>query len=164
MLLHLEEDLNDPPAKCFEPNDAGQLPTCSSTGDGGWDVSYPSSDDGFEGAGFGGGFVFLFVLVALAGVVGAAWKVNAARTMARRSGMDPNEATAMTLLTDDGLEATYLAANLRGESPAPPHAAAPTAPPALPADRLQALQDLKDRGLITETEYADRRQAIIDAI
>jgi hypothetical protein len=81
--------------------------------------------------------------------------------MARRSGMDPDEATAMTLLTDDGFEATYLASNLRGESPAP--APASGAPPAA-AGRLQELQGLLDRGLITEAEYAGRRQAIIDAI
>lgn len=111
---------------------------------------------------FGEGFVVLFVLVAVAGVIGTAWKVNAARSMARRSGMNPDEATAMTLLTDDGLEATYLAANLRPApaAPAPDAAAAPVAA----ADRLQALQDLKDRGLITEAEHATRRQAIIDAI
>ena len=111
-----------------------------------------------------GGFGFLFVLVVIAGIGMTIWQVTAARTMARRSGMDPNEATAMTVLTDDGFEATYLAANLRPVPAAPQEGAAPAAAPAAPADRLQALQDLKDRGLITEAEYAARRQAIIDAI
>jgi hypothetical protein len=121
----------------------------------------PPGDPGFQGDGFGGGFGFFFVLVVVAGIGTTIWKVTAARTMARRSGMDPDEATAMTLLTDDGFEATYLASNLRGESPAPAPASA--APPAA-AGRLQELQGLLDRGLITEAEYADRRQAIIDAI
>lgn len=110
----------------------------------------------------GGGFEFLFVLGVVASIGIAIWKVTAARGMARRSGMDPNEATAMTLLTDDGFEATFLAANLRPAPAAPAQEAA--AAPVAAADRLQALQDLKDRGLITEAEYATRRQAIIHAI
>lgn len=160
MLLHLEEDPDDLPAKCLVMNDDGVLPTCTMAGDGEWHVSYPASNDPLgDGGGGGGGFAALFVLALLVGIGFTIWKVIAARDMASRSGMDPNEATAMTLLTDDGFEATYLASNLRGEvQPRPP------IPPPASAARLQELLDLKEQGLITEAEYAARRQAIIDAI
>lgn len=163
MILHLEDGGDDLPAECLELNAAGELPICSSTGDGGWDVSYPSDDVASTGGGIDG-FAVLFVLSALGAIAVTVWKVSAARKMARRSGMDPNEATGMTLLTDDGFEATYLASSLRGEQATPGQYAAPTATPGTPADRLQALQDLKDRGLITDSEYAARRQAIIDTV
>jgi hypothetical protein len=44
----------------------------------------------------------------------------------------------------------------------PPPSAALATP--LPADRLRQLEQLRDDGLISETEFATRRQAIIDAI
>jgi len=146
-----------PPAKCTVMNDEGQLPTCTSTGDGHWDVSYPDA----PASGFGGGVIVLFLLVAALGIAFTVWQVSTARRMAVRSGMDPDEATAMTLLTDDGFEATYLASNLR-QSMSPP---APSAAPDRGADeRLAELASLRDRGLVTEQEYAARRQAIIDSI
>lgn len=82
--------------------------------------------------------------------------------MARDSGMDEDDATAMTLLTDDGFEATYLASNLR-----PP--AQPPATPSAPgqrsvADRLRELQSLLDQGLVTQAEYDERRRALIEGV
>ena len=107
------------------------------------------------------GFSGLFVLALLVGVGISIWKVTTARRMARGSGMSETDATAMTLLTDDGLEATYLASNLRGQA-APP----PVAPPLTSsvADRLRQLTELRDRGLITPEEYDARRTAIIDSV
>jgi len=73
------------------------------------------------------------------------------------------DAIAMTLLTDDGFEATYLASNLashlRGQT-AGPALVAPSRGP--PADRLAELQALLERGLVTVEEYAAARQKILD--
>ena len=90
-----------------------------------------------------------------------------ARRMAERSGMDPGEATAMTLLTDDGLEATYLASNMRppatAAAPADGHPAeAPSARSA--TERLTELAQLRDQGLVTQAEYDERRAAILDSL
>jgi len=103
-------------------------------------------------------FGFFFVLVAVLGVASTVWRVSTARRMASRAGMDPDEAAMMTLFTEDGLDATYVASNLRGEA-LPNRAALPTV-----AERLRELQALKDQGLITGDEYATRRQAIIDQV
>jgi hypothetical protein len=67
----------------------------------------------------------------------------------------------MTLLSDDGLDATYLAANLRGTQAA--NQATPP-PSATTAARLEELKSLLDRGLVTQSEYDERRKAIIDSV
>ncbi len=127
-----------------------------------------SPDDGFGGLGA------LIVLVVVAAVVILVVKVLLARRMARDSGMSTGQATAMTLLSDDGLDATYLAANIRPRPapPAAPPSAPPSAPPAAPwaappasaESRLVELQSLLDRGLVTREEYAARRKAIVDSL
>lgn len=115
------------------------------------------SDDGFIGGGF---FAVFFVLVVLSGIAMTVWRVSTARRMARQAGMSEDDAVAMTLLSDQGFEATYLASNLRPQStPAPAGEPTPDA-----ATRLRELQGLKDEGLITETECAERRQAILGEI
>lgn len=134
-----------PPDKCFQTNEQGDLPTCTQTGTG-WQVSYPDS-----GTGPGEGFAAFFVLALLAGIAFTVWKVTTARRMARDSGMDVGDATAMTLLSDEGFESTYLASNLRGQM-------APS------AERLRELESLRVERLITEEEYAERRRAILDAL
>lgn len=85
-------------AKCFRADEFGNLPTCTSTGDGQWEVSYDKAGVGMED-GIDGGFAVLFVLALILGVVGTMWKISTARRMARDSGMDESDATAMTLLT-----------------------------------------------------------------
>ena len=148
---------DDPPDWCFETNDGGDLPTCTYSG-GEWHRSYETG--GLSDDGSGAGFAFLFVLAALIGVAITIWKVSTARRMARGSGMSEGDATAMTLLTDDGFEATYLAANLRGQ-------ATPTAPPAGgkgTAERLRELRQLLDEGLITQEEYDARRRVVIGEV
>ncbi|WP_203335329.1 hypothetical protein [Nocardioides limicola] len=108
--------------------------------------------------GFGDGFLALFALVAIAGVAVTIWKVSESRKMAREAGIDPGRATAMTLLTDDGFEATYLASALKSPTPGQPRE---EPAPADPATRLKTLDELRSRGLVTGAEYAERRAAII---
>jgi hypothetical protein len=118
------------------------------------------------GGGIPGWFVGLFVLVALIGIGTTIWRVTTAQKLAQKSGMDPGLATQMTLLSKDGLDATYLAASLRGDQhPAEPGGAEASAAPApTTAARLTDLQGLLDRGLVTQAEYDARRQAIIDSV
>jgi hypothetical protein len=138
-------------------NHGGEPPTCTEV-NGSWVASWP---DDVSGGGDSGGFVLLFVLAALIGVVVLVWKVSTARRLAGGSGMDPGLATQMTLLTDDGLEATYLAASLREPAAA---AAAIPAEQVTTAKRLVELKGLLDEGLINQAEYDERRRAIIDAV
>ncbi len=147
-----------PPDECFEqlgPN--GALPTCHYNGTS-WQVSYD------DPAGFGASsfiptaFITLMALMVVASIALAVWRHTLARRMATEAGMDPDRATAMTLLTDDGLEATYLASSLRGQ------AAAAGAADRSVEERLQDLQRLRDRGLVTAEEYDARRTAILDSL
>ena len=116
---------------------------------------------GFSDSGIPDAFVVLFVLAFIAAIGTAIWRVSLARQMARDSGMDPGRATAMTLLSDDGLDATYLASNLRG----PADGGAASVPPARTTEsRLLELQELRDQGLVTYEEYEQRRAAILDSL
>ena len=140
----------------------GEPPVCTKV-NGSWVPSWPG-DPRSSGGGVPGAFVLLAVFAVLLAIGLTAWKVTTARNLARQSGMDPGLATQLTLLTEDGLDATYLAANVRnrqtGGSTAPP-----VEPPrADPAQRLTELKSLMDRGLVTPTEYEARRKAIIDSV
>lgn len=120
-----------------------------------------SDDDPMSASGgLPGGFVALFVLAALVGVAVVIWKVSTARQLATDAGMDPDVATGMTLLDDDGLTATYLASSLRTARPADQ---APPGPPSA-TQRLTELKALLDGGLISQAEYDQRRAAIIDSV
>jgi hypothetical protein len=146
------------PDSCFEPNANGDLPTCTSDG-GPW---VPTYDNSSPSDGIPGSFIGFVILAMLVGGGFTIYKVTMARRLATASGMDPGQATAMTLLNEDGLAATYLAANLRSSTPAP-SAAAPVAHRST-SERLAELQQLKDAGTLTEAEYAERRKAILDSI
>ena len=137
----------------------GDPPTCTKVGPHQWVASWPGDSLMSPGGGPGSGFVILFVLMILAGIGITVWKVSASQKMARSAGLDPGLATGVTLLSDDGLAATYLASSLR-QHPA-------TTPPATTPDtaaRLQELARLRAQGLVTDEEYAARRQAIIDSV
>lgn len=67
---------------------------------------------------------------------------------------------SMALLEDDGLEATCLAANLRGPRPQPEAGSGSRST----ASRLRELQQLHDDGLVNEDEYQERRRAILDSL
>ncbi len=112
------------------------------------------------GSGVPGWFVGFFVLVVVLGIGSMIWRVTMAQKLAKRSGMDPGVATQMTLLSDDGLDATYLASSLRS-APAQP---TPDATPPTVTERLEELKSLLDRGLVTQAEYDERRKAIIDSL
>ena len=136
----------------------GVPPTCTLV-DGKWVASWP--DDGV-GGGVPGFFVLLMVLAVVITVGVTIWKVSTARRLATESGLDPALATRMTLLTEDGLDATYLAASLRPPTATPAGPAPSPMPPA--AERLTELKGLLDAGLVTQAEYDERRRAILDSV
>ena len=138
----------------------GEPPTCTKV-NGQWVASWP---DDSATSGFGGGFVFLLVVGALVAVGLLIWRVTTAQKLARQSGMDPGLATQMTLLSDDGLDATYLASSLRQPPAAAPAPAAAPPTPTTPSARLAELRSLLDGGLVTQAEYDARRKAIIDSV
>src|SRR4051794_35394493 len=95
------------------------------------------------GGGIPGWFVAWGVFVVVVGIVVTVWRVSTAQKLAKQSGMDPGLATQMTLLSDDGLDATYLAASLRGQvAPPPAEPANPTEASRTTAARLEELQGL----------------------
>ncbi|WP_193664937.1 SHOCT domain-containing protein [Nocardioides kribbensis] len=155
------------PDKCARMNAEGQLPTCTRS-DGGWVATYPDSPFTESGgaSGAAGLVAALVVLGLVAGLVAALWRVSVARRMARESGMSERDASLMALGSDDGLEATYLAASLRGSAPAGPAGPAAAVPPASDppsvAARLRTLLDLREQGLITDEEYDARRRVVLD--
>jgi hypothetical protein len=109
-----------------------------------------------DGPGIPGWFSGLFVLFIIIGLVTTIYRVSTARRVARDAGMDEDAATAATLLTQNGLDATYLAASLRQNQHSPP-----VPPPRTAESRLQELKSLLDQGLINQSEYDERRSAIL---
>ena len=109
------------------------------------------------------GFGIFFALVVVIGVASAVWRVSTARRMARDAGLDERDASTMALLSDQGLSTTYLASSLRArqqaaQGPQQSDAVRPV------AERLRELTALRDDGLLTEAEYAERRRAILDEV
>lgn len=152
---------DDFPSEC---GDLGVGDSCVQQPDGSWTVV--SGGDGFDsdpdgGSDLAGGFMALFVIVLMVAIGLTVYKVVMARDMARRSGMSEGEATALTLLDDNGLAATYLASNLRPAG-RPTAASEDDAPDS--ATRLRELQHLLAQGLISQAEHDERRSAIIDGI
>lgn len=99
------------------------------------------------------------VVVVLLGIATSVWRVRTARRLAEQAGMDPDDAARMALLSPEGLDATYLASNLRRPAAAPAPAAS-----ASTSERLAELQRLLDQGLVTQAEFDERRKAIIDSV
>jgi len=147
----------DLPAKCTQANPNGELPECTQDASGKWVASYPDASP----AGGGGGIAVFVVLGLLVGGGILFWKVSVARRMATEAGMDPNRATALTVLTEDGLDATYIASSIRGHPAAEP---APATPTRSAGDRLRELEKLRDEGLVTPAEYDARRKAIVESV
>jgi hypothetical protein len=126
-------------------------------------------------------FGVLFALVIVLGIVSLLVRVGLARRFAREAGIDEDEAAAAAVFGTGAVTATYLAssaarqrsggqavsdaghvvANLSGEAPPVPSAAAP---PRSAAERLRELEQLRRDALITAAEYDTRRQAILDDV
>lgn len=156
------DDLSEAPKECFDLGVDGEPASCMWSESGGWELVE-------SGGGFGAPtwLVLPFVLVLLLGVAGTWWRVSAARRMATRSGLDPADATAVTLLGEHGLEATYLASTGRGAStavPSPVPSATSPGPASSAEERLTELARLLDRGLISAVEYDERRRAVLDSL
>ena len=114
-------------------------------------------------------FLFPFAFVFVFGIATTIWRMRMARNMAARAGLDQNAAGAISMLSPNGLDATYLAASLapRPQYPAPYPPQYPTPPAAQPKtaeQRLLELAELKDKGLITEAEFLQRREQILGSI
>jgi hypothetical protein len=136
---------------------------CSRVG-GQWVVDDTNAGGLDASGGIPGSFAGLFVVGILIAIAITVWKVTTAQKLARQSGMDPGLATQMTLLTDNGLDATYLASSLRERAAADPAADAEPGATRDVTTRLTELKGLLDRGVVTQTEYDARRQAIIDTV
>ena len=119
----------------------------------------PGIDSGLPDA-----FGAIFALILLVGIGLTIYKVTIARTIATKAGMDPDDATRVTLLSDNGFEATYLAANLPGQGEVRHVPDAPESPNTTVAARLRELNELLEQGLITDDEFATRRSAIIASL
>ena len=150
----------EPPAPdwCFEMNDHGEMPTCTWTGTQ-WHRSYDGGMVGDDGA--PGWFGGMFVLMLLVAVAMFAWRISLARRVARSTGLDPDQATELAILGDNGLEAGYLAGHLHQRPAAEPS----SAPAGRSVEvRLRELEQLRDQGLVTPEEHAARRRAILDTL
>ncbi len=140
------------PESCFQGGGVADTEECTS--------DYPGFGTDMD-TGIPGWFVGLFLLVGVGAVVGAIYRVGMARDMATKAGMDPRRATEMTLLEEQGLTATYLAANLRQQSPP---VAAVDGPERTVEERLAELDALRAKGVVTQAEYDERRAAILGSI
>ena len=154
----------EPPAPdwCFDVNDAGQPSSCVWNGTA-WHKTY---EGGTDGTGVPGSFGAMFVLVLLVGVAMCAWRISLARRVARSTGLDPDQATELAILGEHGLEAGYLAGQLRRTpaTPAPAEPAGTTTAPRSVESRLRELDQLRAQGLVTPEEHDARRRAILDSL
>jgi len=115
-----------------------------------------------SGPGIPGWFVALIILGVMISIGTFVWRISAARKMASDAGLDPDKATTAALLGRDGLDATYIASTLarRPQAQTPPAAQTPKTT----EQRLQELQALKDKGLVTDDEYTTQRAQILGSI
>jgi hypothetical protein len=113
---------------------------------------------------FTGVFILVFVGTFATGIWSTYARTRAARRMAVRAGLDPQDAAATALLTPDGLDTTYLVSATR------PGYAGTTASPAVLTssktveDRLRELDQLKAEGLVSDEEYAAQHKAIVSTV
>jgi hypothetical protein len=108
--------------------------------------------------GIPGWFVAVFFLVLLLGVASTIWRISVARKLAQNAGLDPDTAAAVTLLSENGVDAAFLASALRPQASA--QQSEVSAPVKSTEERLNELQALKDKGLVTDAEYDERREIL----
>ena len=112
-------------------------------------------------SGMPGWFGAVFVLMLVIGVGGAIYRMSAARSMATKAGLDPDDAANVALLDEHGVAAAYVMSNLqKRDEPAPSSDAGERTV----EQRLAELQSLLDRGLVTQAEYDEQRAEILDSI
>ena len=113
---------------------------------------------------FFGGFPVFFLFPFVFAIVAMIVRARTARRMAARAGLNEQDAAVTAMLTNNGLDATYLAANLR--APSAPGGALPPqpAPPRTVEERLAELDRLRHEGLITAEEYSSQRKTIVGGI
>lgn len=110
-------------------------------------------------------FAAVFVSSFGIGIWSTIARARAARRMAARAGLNPQDAAATAMFTADGLDATYLVSATR-----PTYAAGSPAPQVSPTagktveERLRELEELKTDGLISNDEYATQHKAIVSSI
>ena len=112
-------------------------------------------------------FVPLMIIAGTIGIGTTVWRVRTARSLAQEAGMDPDQATAITLLGNNGLDAAYIASAVHTSRQPRDLRQRPdlTIPRARTVeDRLRELQRLHEQGLVTDEEYTHRRSAIVDTL
>jgi hypothetical protein len=103
------------------------------------------------------------VIAVAIGIGTTVWRVRTARSLAEEAGLDPDRATAITLLGNNGLDAAYVASAVR-RGDAQPSRTDPLPSPRDSAERLRELDGLRREGLVTEEEYQARRKVIIASL
>jgi len=162
----LADDPTPPPGVCdnLSVGDA-----CLQAPDGTWSVQHNVGGFGSDPSdpGIPGAFVGWMIFVIAVGIGITVWRVSTARRLARNAGLDEGDATAVTLLGNDGLAATYVASAVQSAQ----QRRAPEARRDLPIpratsteERLRELQRLHDEGLVTDDEYTQRRSAIVNSV
>ncbi len=106
-------------------------------------------------------FVGFFVVTFGMGIWSTVARNRAARRMATRAGLNPQDAAATAMYAPAGLDATYLVAATR-----PGYAAGSAAPAGSKSveDRLRELDHLKAEGLLSADEYAAQHKAIVSSV
>lgn len=104
------------------------------------------------------GVIALFIVFALIGVGTFVIRISLASRMAQRAQLDPAEAAMTTALSDDGLAATYVAANLARRT------AAGEPAPRTTEQRLGELEHMHAQGLVNDTEYTEQRARILGSL
>lgn len=153
---------------------AGQPRTAAATGCtndnvGSLDCPYGSDENGAPTGFYGADeqfppdwFYFFGFVVVAGGITATVMRVRTASRLAERAGLDPGDAAWTSLLSENGLPATYAIANLPGRGAAPEVVA--TAAPRTVERRLAEVKRLHDKGLISPEEYETRRTRILDEV
>jgi membrane protease subunit (stomatin/prohibitin family) len=108
-------------------------------------------------------FIGLIVIALVLGLIVLAWRVSLARRLAADAGLSKGAATALTVMGNPGLDATFIASSLRAQQAAAAPAESQGASAGV-AGRLNQLEALRDQGLLSESEYQARRAKILDSI
>jgi hypothetical protein len=122
---------------------------------------FPGPDDG--GGGIPSGFVVLFVLVAIAGLITTVVRFSMTKQAGKDAGLSDSQATKLAVFGgDNAYDTAVMASALKSQqtdTSAPTVRAQPTV-----EQRLAKLQSLLSSGSITQAEYDERRAEIIDSI